>query len=154
VAYVPAGELAAKAVAENPSISARALAAQLGVSEATARRAIDATASNDAVETTTRIGLDGKERVLPKARREPPPDTPPPRIEEVQATSPFEDFLNPAEADKSLKTRAKYLWGGLFNPPPGIRACLIEAMSRASAEDIKIIVDAAEFLAALRSAVK
>lgn len=58
VAYMPAGEIAAKARAENPSKSSRALATELGVSEATMRRAKPSPASYDAPE--KRVGRDGK----------------------------------------------------------------------------------------------
>lgn len=61
--YIPAGERAAKAVAANPEKSNRALAAEIGVSEPTVRRAREGTASHDAVD--TRLGLDGKVRKLP-----------------------------------------------------------------------------------------
>jgi hypothetical protein len=56
VAYVPAGVRAAKAIADNPEKSNRAIAAEIGVSEPTVRRARGA--SDDAPETVT--GRDGK----------------------------------------------------------------------------------------------
>jgi hypothetical protein len=54
-------ELAAKAIADNPGRSNRAIAQQFGLSEPTVRRA--RTASPDAVD--RRIGLDGKTRRQP-----------------------------------------------------------------------------------------
>src|ERR1700722_13570493 len=65
VAYLPAGEFAARAVAANPEKSDRALAKEIGVDAATVRRARKhATAANAAVD--KRIGRDGKTRKLPK----------------------------------------------------------------------------------------
>lgn len=76
VAYVPAGEVAAKAAALNPGLSSGVLADQSGVSDRTIRRAQEATRSNGQVETTTRIGRDGKERVLPQPRSTAPAGNP------------------------------------------------------------------------------
>jgi hypothetical protein len=56
--YIAAGARAAKAVAENPGMSDRAIAAELGVSDTTVLRARKSGASNAAPE--TRTGKDGK----------------------------------------------------------------------------------------------
>lgn len=145
VAYMPAGELAAKAVAENPSISSRALAAQLGVNRSTIDRTRErggANAPSDGV-----VGRDGKlysEKVKP--RRE-GPDIPPPRIEERRATSPLPDFLDPALADTCVKRIAESIRiCGLMEPPPGMAACMVEAITRAAPADIATIKEAAELL--------
>ena len=61
--YLPR-ERAAEAVAAHPEKSNRAIADEIGASEATVRRARDATASGDAVA-EPRIGRDGKARRLP-----------------------------------------------------------------------------------------
>jgi hypothetical protein len=63
VAYVPAGKLVAVALAANPKLSDRAIAAKAGVSDSTVLRARRLTASSEAVE--KRIGRDGKARRLP-----------------------------------------------------------------------------------------
>lgn len=60
--YVPASARAAKAVAENPDKSDRAIAAEIGVSPMTVNRARP-TVTDDTVE---RVGLDGKVRKLPR----------------------------------------------------------------------------------------
>jgi hypothetical protein len=65
VSYLPAGEFAAKVVAENPEMSNGAIAEKCGVSIATVRRARNSTSSNELVEKT--IGRDGRKR---KARRD------------------------------------------------------------------------------------
>ena len=70
--YRPKAQRAAEAVAANPEKSNRALASETGLSEATVRRARDATASDDAVY-EPRIGLDGKARKLPSFIPDPPP---------------------------------------------------------------------------------
>jgi Winged helix-turn-helix DNA-binding len=67
VAYVPAGVRAAKAVAENPGLSNRVIAAEIGVSEPTVRRARGA--SCDAPETV--IGRDGKQYAATKTDPQP-----------------------------------------------------------------------------------
>jgi hypothetical protein len=64
VGYLSAGEFAAKAAAEHPEMSNRAIAEMTGVSEATLRRARGA--SFDAPE--TRTGLDGRQH--PVERRQ------------------------------------------------------------------------------------
>lgn len=151
VEYVPAGKFSAKAVEENPSISARALAAQLGVNRSTIdrhRTRDGAFAPSDAV-----VGRDGKlysEKVRP--RREPAPIPPPPRIEETRATAPHEDRLAPFEADRAIRNTAHYVKGAFLNPPPGIRGCLREAMARASPDDVRVIIAAANFLLELKDA--
>jgi hypothetical protein len=63
--YVPAGDRAAKAVAENPEMSDRAIAAEIGVGPETVRRARKSTASHEAVG--KRTGRDGKTRAMPRA---------------------------------------------------------------------------------------
>jgi hypothetical protein len=77
--YLPAATRAAKAIAENPNKSDRAIAAEIGVSDRTVNRARNATATHDAVE--TRIGLDGKARKQPamKAAAKSEPETEQPR---------------------------------------------------------------------------
>jgi predicted HTH transcriptional regulator len=67
VAYITAGELAAKAVKENPTMSARAIAEKFGLGNKTVSRARNETVSNDTVEKT--IGLDGRARKKRKAQR-------------------------------------------------------------------------------------
>jgi hypothetical protein len=62
--YLPAGDRAAKAVAANPQMSDRAIAAEIGVHSETVRRARQSTASNAAVG--PRTGRDGKTRAMPK----------------------------------------------------------------------------------------
>lgn len=61
-AYMPARQRAAQAIAEHPEKSNVMLAEELGVSEATVRRARP-TSSDDEVD--ERIGLDGKTRRMP-----------------------------------------------------------------------------------------
>jgi Homeodomain-like domain len=67
VPYVPPGELAAKAVANHPQKSNRAIAKMLGVSYETVRRARQELGSS-INEPKTRTGLDGKERHVPHRR--------------------------------------------------------------------------------------
>lgn len=64
VAYPPASEFAARAVAANPEKSDRAIAKEIGVSADTVRRARETTARNRAVD--RRLGRDGKVRKLPQ----------------------------------------------------------------------------------------
>jgi hypothetical protein len=79
VAYVPAGTRAADAVAKNPEKSNVVLAEELGVGEATVRRARKkSTSSHDEVE--KRTGKDGKSRKLPASR------TPEQKQPAIQAT--------------------------------------------------------------------
>jgi hypothetical protein len=60
------------------------------------------------------------------------------------------DFLSPADADKAIRLIADSIRAcGLFDPPPGMAACIKEAMSRASTDDIGLIAEAAEFLSEL-----
>ncbi len=66
-------ERAAEAIADHPEKSNRALAEQAGISEATVRRARDATASETQLD-EPRIGLDGKRRKLPSYFADPPPE--------------------------------------------------------------------------------
>ncbi len=70
VAYVPAGVRAAKAVAETPGKSDRAIAAELGVGLGTVQRARKkSTDPHESVEPPAkRIGKDGKARKLPTKR--------------------------------------------------------------------------------------
>jgi hypothetical protein len=71
--YTPkAFERAAEAVAAHPEKSNRALAKETGTSEATMRRARDATASMTQLD-EPRTGLDGKRRKLPSYIPDPPP---------------------------------------------------------------------------------
>jgi len=70
VPYVPAGERAAKAVAENACLSDRAIAEKIGVSDKTVAKARKAsTAELSAVE--KRVGRDGKHRAMPEKRDDP-----------------------------------------------------------------------------------
>jgi hypothetical protein len=62
--YLPAAARAAKAIAETPNKSDRAIAAEIGVSDKTVGKARRATAESSAVE--ARVGLDGKARKQPK----------------------------------------------------------------------------------------
>jgi hypothetical protein len=71
--YRPKAQRAAEAVADHPEKSNRAIAAETGLSEATVRRARDATASDDAVD-EPRVGLDGKRRKPPSYIPDPPPE--------------------------------------------------------------------------------
>jgi transposase-like protein len=67
VAYIPAGKAAAKAIANNPQMSDRAIARELGVNQSTVSRA-----RTDANASVERTGLDGKTRKMPR-KYEPPP---------------------------------------------------------------------------------
>jgi hypothetical protein len=58
VGYMSAGEFAAKAIAEHPEMSNRAIAKKTGVSEKTVRNVRNAGAEKSAPQ--TRVGLDGK----------------------------------------------------------------------------------------------
>lgn len=69
--YVPKRQQAREAIEANPRKSNRAIADEIGVGEATVRRARDETASGDAVE---REGMDGKVRRLPVRNEEPEDD--------------------------------------------------------------------------------
>ena len=71
--YRPKAQRAAEAVADHPEKSNRAIAVETGLSEATVRRARDATASDDAVD-EPRVGLDGKKRKLPSYIPDPAPE--------------------------------------------------------------------------------
>jgi transposase len=66
--YVPASQRAAAAIAASPGKSDRAIAAEIGVSDFTVRKARKRTASNLAVE--KRVGKDGKARKMPAAKVE------------------------------------------------------------------------------------
>lgn len=65
--YISPGELAAKAIVDNPGMSDRALADKLGIGAETVRRARKSTAPNEAVE--PRVGKDGRKRRMPKDRK-------------------------------------------------------------------------------------
>jgi len=65
--YISPGELAAKAVKDNPGMSDRDIADKLGIGNATVSRARRATVSNDTVE--KRTGKDGKKRRMPRRGR-------------------------------------------------------------------------------------
>jgi hypothetical protein len=76
-AYISPGELAQRAVNTYPKWSSRALANKLGIDPETVRRARatrKTTAANAAVA-EKRIGLDGKERQMPRKRGRPPKPT-------------------------------------------------------------------------------
>lgn len=69
VGYKPKAMLAAEAIKANPAKSNRMIAAELGVSEPTVRRARAKCVIDDAVEPESekRVGLDGKTRKVPAA---------------------------------------------------------------------------------------
>lgn len=69
VAYLPAGQRAAAAVAATPEKSDRAIAVELGVSAETVRRA-----RSPATNAAPRIGLDGKTYPAPKPAESPRDD--------------------------------------------------------------------------------
>jgi len=60
--YVPAGARAAAAIADNPDKSDRAIAADLGISRETVRKA---RSTDNLLSVDTRVGLDGKVRRMP-----------------------------------------------------------------------------------------
>lgn len=64
--YIPAAERAAKAIADSPRKSDRAIAAEIGVSAPTVGKARRATVSEFTVD--TRVGRDGKVRQMPKTK--------------------------------------------------------------------------------------
>src|SRR5262245_60887736 len=68
VPYVPAGDAAAKAIAENPDLSDRAIAEKTGIGHATISRRRLSTVSGETVD--TRIGRDGKRSKMP-VKKEP-----------------------------------------------------------------------------------
>jgi hypothetical protein len=72
VPYVPAHVAAAKAVAEHPEQSDRAIAKATGIPRATIQRA--RTGSTGPNEPVKRIGLDGKSRRLPQQHSNPSPE--------------------------------------------------------------------------------
>jgi hypothetical protein len=74
VAYVPAGQRAADAVAASPEKSDRAIAADLGVGNATVSRVRRATVSHDTV-VEPRTGRDGKTRRMPQKKAAPKYDS-------------------------------------------------------------------------------
>lgn len=76
--YISPGELAAKAVEENPNLSDREIANKLGVGKDTVRRA-RTTGANAPVE--PRTGKDGKTRQMPRKRGRPPK---PPGVKQAQ----------------------------------------------------------------------
>lgn len=105
-AYVPARDVAAKAIADNPELSARAIAAKVGVDEQTVRAAmVYGTAGNPAVDTmqgrvgpdgvTRRLGRDGKWRRLPTPQRQPDRNESVTEAPPAQST-PITRFLNVA----------------------------------------------------------
>lgn len=73
VSYVPAGELAKKAVRENPEMTNHAIAKQYGVSSDTIRRARGDTRVGASAPTARRTGTDGKQynAVKPKPAKKP-----------------------------------------------------------------------------------
>jgi hypothetical protein len=81
--------------------------------------------------------------------------TMPPRSKPQSASSGLiGDRLSPDKADESIRETAGYVRGVFLDPPPGIRASLKEAMARASAEDVRVIAAAADFLTELKEAAK
>jgi len=74
--YMPAAERAAKAIADSPRKSDRAIAAEIGVSHPTVARARRETTGNN-FPVDTRVGLDGKVRQMPKRK---------PKLDEVMPT--------------------------------------------------------------------
>jgi anti-sigma28 factor (negative regulator of flagellin synthesis) len=92
-------ELAAKAIAANPTKSNRAIAEEIGVSEPTVRRA--RTASPDAVGSNQpRTGLDGKVRKQPARKTAKQEETPPAPAEAAPAEA-AEPTVEEAEAEVS-----------------------------------------------------
>jgi hypothetical protein len=71
---------------------------------------------------------------------------------EPARSDPYADFLTPAEARRSIRTIAWLVHGATLNPAVGIRACLKEAITRASPEDVRIIATAGTFLSELVAA--
>lgn len=124
-AYSPPHVRAAAAVAENPDATVRAIAEKAHVSVSTAYQAKQ----------------DVRNRTVAN-----------PVVQPIVALT--DDFLNPADADRTIRTIAQYLNGALLDPPPGVRACLADAMGRASPNSLKAINTAADFLSFLRSSVK
>ena len=61
--YISPGELAAKAIVDNPGMSDRALADKLGIGAETVRRARKSTAPNEAVE--PRVGKERSQDCMP-----------------------------------------------------------------------------------------
>lgn len=70
VAYVPAAQRAADALAQDPSRSDRAIATEIGVSDKTVAKARRSTAESSAV--AKRVGKDGKARKMPISASEEP----------------------------------------------------------------------------------
>jgi hypothetical protein len=62
---MPAGQRAAAAIAANPQMSDRAIAAEIGASHTTVQKARRATGNKLPVDDEARTGLDGKVRRLP-----------------------------------------------------------------------------------------
>lgn len=87
--------------------------------------------------------------LMGRKRRPPRSDTPPPREEETKATAPRGDFLTPSDADRGIILLAERVDHTLFLPPPGILACLREALARASPKHRKAIEEAAYSLSEL-----
>ncbi len=88
--YVAAGTRAAAAVAENPGMSDRAIAAELGVDHKTVGKARRAGGDNSPVE--TRTGKDGKIRVVP-AKPEPKASEPEEMPTEEEAEESWQNDL-------------------------------------------------------------
>lgn len=70
--YISPGELAAKAVMDNPGMSDRSIADKIGVDKDTVNRARKSTGGNPPVDAEKRTGKDGKTRRLPKKRKNNP----------------------------------------------------------------------------------
>jgi hypothetical protein len=64
--YIPASDRAAKAIADNPSKSSRAIAADLGLSHTTVNEVRKSTGKQFPVD--TRVGRDGKVRQMPQRK--------------------------------------------------------------------------------------
>jgi hypothetical protein len=130
VPYVPAGDRAAAAVAKSPRKSNVAIAKEIGVGEATVRRARKSTSSHDEVD-ESRVGLDGKVRKLPAGTRSPRK----PRGDRAHAGA-----LKTAWNDATPEARAKFIdgvgvkafWDAMW---PGHRERIL-AHGRATSADV------------------
>jgi hypothetical protein len=125
--YMPPLKLALKALANDDKRTNKAIAEELAIGEETVRRA--------------------------RNEHFPPNEGVASRVAQPSVAL-ADDFLSPADADRTIRTIAQYLNGALLNPPSGIRACLAEAMTRASPASVKAITVAADFLTELRIASK
>jgi hypothetical protein len=97
--YVPAGDLAAKAVAANPDKSDRTIAAEIGVGKDTVRRARKSVGAN--APTEKRVGKDGKSYKARKpTTRKPKPGPEPsnPFTAEAAREAPSNTATSPAQS--------------------------------------------------------